>query len=100
MKRTKGTAGRYKLRYVPGNVLRRVVLIFAALYLASMGLATALVRQQFRQDHQRSLSDIADMINRSMNQQISEAEDKGEEITSEWIGSQLYMMLGIEGTTE
>ena len=68
MKRTKGTAGRYKLRYVPGNVLRRVVLIFAALYLASMGLATALVRQQFRQDHQRSLSDIADMINRGRRQ--------------------------------
>ena len=49
------------VRYTPSGVLRRVILIFAALYLAGMGISTALVQQKFRQDHQRYLGDIADM---------------------------------------
>ena len=73
---------RKRVRYTPKGVLKRVVLIFAALYLACMGLSTVLVQQKFRQDHQEYLEDIADMVKRSMNEEISGAAARGEEITS------------------
>ena len=70
-----------KVRYTPSAVLRRGILIFAALYLAGMGISTALVQQKFRQDHQRCLEDIADLVKISMNEEISDAASQGKEIT-------------------
>lgn len=83
------------VRYTPRGVLRRVILIFAALYLAGMGISTALVQQKFRQDHQRCLGDIADLVKLSMNEEISDAAARGEEITSEWFANNLEFLLAI-----
>ncbi len=86
---------RKRVRYTPKGVLKRVVLIFAALYLACMGLSTVLVQQKFRQDHQEYLEDIADMVKRSMNEEISGAAARGEEITSEWYANKLEFLLAV-----
>ena len=53
------TQGKRK-SYIPPGVLRRVILIFGALYVGSMGLATVLVQQKFRQDHMESLDKISE----------------------------------------
>ncbi len=82
-----------KVRYTPSAVLRRVILIFAALYLAGMGISTALVQQKFRQDHQRCLEDIADLVKISMNEEISDAASQGKEITLEWFIDNLEFLL-------
>ena len=82
-----------KVRYTPSAVLRRVILIFAALYLAGMGISTALVQQKFRQDHQRYLGDIADLVKLSMNEEISDAASQGKEITLEWFIDNLEFLL-------
>ena len=84
-----------KVRYTPSAVLRRVILIFAALYLAGMGISTALVQQKFRQDHQRYLGDIADLVKLSMSEEIRDAAAQGEEITSEWFADSLAFFLAI-----
>ena len=86
---------RKRVRYTPKGVLKRAVLIFAALYLACMGLSTVLVQQKFRQDHQEYLEDIADMVKRSMNEEISGAAARGEEITSEWYANKLEFLLAV-----
>ena len=83
------------VRYTPSGVLRRVILIFAALYLAGMGISTALVQQKFRQDHQRCLGDIADLVKLSMSEVIRDAAAQGEEITSEWFADNLEFLLAI-----
>ena len=83
------------VRYTPSGVLRRVILIFAALYLAGMGISTALVQQKFRQDHQRCLGDIADLVKLSMSEEIRDAAAHGEEITSEWFADSLEFFLAI-----
>lgn len=83
------------VRYTPSGVLRRVILIFAALYLAGMGISTALVQQKFRQDHQRYLGDIADLVKLSMSEEIRDAAAHGEEITSEWFADSLEFFLAI-----
>lgn len=83
------------VRYTPSGVLRRVILIFAALYLAGMGISTALVQQKFRQDHQRYLGDIADLVKLSMSEVIRDAAAQGEEITSEWFADNLEFLLAI-----
>ena len=83
------------VRYTPSGVLRRVILIFAALYLAGMGISTALVQQKFRQDHQRYLGDIADLVKLSMNEEISDAAARGKEITSEWFADRLEFFLAL-----
>ena len=83
------------IRYTPSGVLRRVILIFAALYLAGMGISTALVQQKFRQDHQRCLGDIADLVKLSMSEEIRDAAAHGEEITSEWFADSLEFFLAI-----
>lgn len=82
-----------KVRYTPSAVLRRVILIFAALYLAGMEISTALVQQKFRQDHQRCLEDIADLVKISMNEEISDAASQGKEITLEWFIDNLEFLL-------
>ena len=83
------------VRYTPSGVLRRVILKFAALYLAGMGISTALVQQKFRQDHQRYLGDIADLVKLSMSEEIRDAAAHGEEITSEWFADSLEFFLAI-----
>lgn len=83
------------VRYTPGGVLRRVILIFAALYLAGMGISTALVQQKFRQDHQRYLGDIADLVKLSMSEEIRDATAQGKEITSEWFADRLEFFLAL-----
>ena len=83
------------VRYTPSGVLRRVILIFAALYLAGMGISTALVQQKFRQDHQRYLGDIADLVKLSMNEEISDAASQGKEITLEWFADRLEFFLAL-----
>lgn len=84
-----------KVRYTPSAVLRRVILIFAALYLAGMGISTALVQQKFRQDHQRYLGDIADLVKLSMSEEIRDATAQGKEITSEWFADRLEFFLAL-----
>ena len=84
-----------KVRYTPSAVLRRVILIFAALYLAGMGISTALVQQKFRQDHQRYLGDIADLVKLSMSEEIRDATAQGKEITSEWFANRLEFFLAL-----
>lgn len=83
------------VRYTPSGVLRRVILIFAALYLAGMGISTALVQQKFRQDHQRYLGDIADQVKLSMSEEIRDAAAQGKEITSEWFADRLEFFLAL-----
>lgn len=83
------------VRYTPSGVLRRVILIFAALYLAGMGISTALVQQKFRQDHQRYLGDIADLVKLSMSEEIRDATAQGKEITSEWFADRLEFFLAL-----
>lgn len=83
------------VRYTPSGVLRRVILIFAALYLAGMGISTALVQQKFRQDHQRYLGDIADLVKLSMSEEIRDATAQGKEITSEWFANRLEFFLAL-----
>ena len=83
------------VRYTPSGVLRRVILIFAALYLAGMGISTALVQQKFRQDHQRYLGDIADLVKLSMSEEIRDATAQGREITSEWFADRLEFFLAL-----
>lgn len=83
------------IRYTPSGVLRRVILIFAALYLAGMGISTALVQQKFRQDHQRYLGDIADLVKLSMSEEIRDAAVQGKEITSEWFADRLEFFLAL-----
>ena len=83
------------VRYTPSGVLRRVILIFAALYLAGMGISTALVQQKFRQDHQRYLGDIADLVKLSMSEEIRDATAQGKEITSEWFADRLEFSLAL-----
>ena len=83
------------VRYTPSGVLRRVILIFAALYLAGMGISTALVQQKFRQDHQRYLGDIADLVKLSMSEEIRDAAAQGKEITSEWFADRLEFFLAL-----
>ena len=83
------------VRYTPSGVLRRVILIFAALYLAGMGISTALVQQKFRQDHQRCLGDIADLVKLSMSEEIRDATAQGKEITSEWFADRLEFFLAL-----
>ena len=87
--------GRKNVRYTPSGVLRRVILIFAALYLAGMGISTALVQQKFRQDHQRYLGDIADLVKLSMSEEIRDATAQGREITSEWFADRLEFFLAL-----
>ena len=82
-----------KVLYTPSAVLRWFILIFAALYLAGMGISTALVQQKFRQDHQRYLGDIADLVKLSMNEEISDAASQGKEITLEWFIDNLEFLL-------
>ena len=84
-----------KVRYTPSAVLRRVILIFAALYLAGMGISTALVQQKFRQDHQRYLGDIADLVKLSMSEEIRDATAQGKEVTSEWFADRLEFFLAL-----
>ena len=84
-----------KVRYTPSAVLRRVILIFAALYLAGMGISTALVQQKFRQDHQRYLGDIADLVKLSMSEEIRDATAQGKEVTSEWFANRLEFFLAL-----
>ena len=83
------------VRYTPSGVLRRVILIFAALYLAGMGISTALVQQKFRQDHQRYLGDIADLVKLSMSEEIRDATAQGKEVTSEWFADRLEFFLAL-----
>lgn len=83
------------VRYTPSGVLRRGILIFAALYLAGMGISTALVQQKFRQDHQRYLGDIADLVKLSMSEEIRDATAQGKEITSEWFADRLEFFLAL-----
>ena len=83
------------VRYTPSGVLRRVILKFAALYLAGMGISTALVQQKFRQDHQRYLGDIADLVKLSMSEEIRDATAQGKEITSEWFADRLEFFLAL-----
>ena len=83
------------VRYTPSGVLRRVILIFAALYLAGMGISTALVQQKFRQDYQRYLGDIADLVKLSMSEEIRDATAQGKEITSEWFADRLEFFLAL-----
>lgn len=85
---------RKKKRYVPSGVMRRVSLIFAALYAGSMGLTTVFVQKNFRQEHQEALADIAQMMNGTAQQMVNDAVEGGNEVGSKWMGEMLNYVLG------
>ena len=86
------TQGKRK-SYIPPGVLRRVILIFGALYVGSMGLATVLVQQKFRQDHMESLDKISEWITDYASSAFQTDEGGQIHITRESAGNALNFVL-------
>ena len=71
------------VRYTPSGVLRRVILIFAALYLAGMGDIPLLSYSRNSGRITRGILGIsADLVKLSMSEEIRDATAQGKEITS------------------
>lgn len=79
--------------YIPPGVLRRVILIFGALYVGSMGLATALVQQKFRQDHMDALNKIGEWITNYVSDTFQADENGQIHVTRENAGNILNFEL-------
>ena len=95
MKKEKKKIVKKKIRYTPPSVLKKFVLVFAALYMGIMGAATYLVQGKFAQDHQEALQGISEDIRRIQIQLAQEAADKGVNIGREWVGNTMDYILAV-----
>ena len=84
-----------KIRYTPSGVMKKFVLVFAALYMGIMGAVTYLVQEKFVQDHQEVLQRLSEDIRRIQTQLAQETADGGVSIGREWVGNTMDYILAV-----